>query len=448
MNDFEQNLFSPTSCNPCALSPINGTVRPVKLLKCLGCKLILYCSTTHQKLDWPIHKQFCKAVGKLLTENKINNLFAIEGPIKTKSQLSEITVRIKYKLVTLLRRQLDYHEEELTSFPVLCSVCFSTKYNNLYQCKECNAVSYCSQEHEIEDAPIHQGECLQLKLYYCKFKIDSNLTFDLKLKETCNVLESDLRKAMARMFAIEFLSDPSESLVEYQRFSFVSDFSCIASVSYFIENLKVYQKLGKELTLFVVGSTVDEIWFTPLHTEFLFACFSEISKLNIVFIGPEIPKDKMSKASINLCNGRSLFRKSFKGTLESYLKNNATDLKPDLIVCFNCGFSENASDNSRPSDSWYKGIQYFMQLPNIPILFTSYTSLEADNDLKALEHVIGKREDGQLFRLEKIIDKQSNPYKDMRPLRNWQFNDPERIFFRNGYLQAVRVVPFDGCEGV
>ncbi|XP_055852931.1 uncharacterized protein LOC129916808 [Episyrphus balteatus] len=441
MSDIQHNLFLPTCCNPCLICPTPATtetVNPVKLLKCLGCKLVLYCSTAHQKLDWPIHKRFCQAVGTLLAEHKINHLFAIAGPIRTKIDLSEVTVKIKYKLVTLLKRPLDYHEEELTSFPVMCCVCFSTKYNNLYQCKKCNAVSYCCPLHEEDYAPIHQTECLQLKLHYCKFKIDSNLIFNLKLKRKCKLFKSDLSKTMAHMFGIDLVSDPSESLVEYQKFSFASDFSCIATISYVAEYLKNYQKFGREFTLFIAGSKSDDIWFTPLHTEFFFVCFPDISHLNVIFIGPEIPNKHNNETTTILDNGRTLLRKFFQGTIEMYLEMSKNDLKPDMIVCFNCGFSENPRTDG-PSESWYKGLQQLIDLPDVPILFTSYTSLEADSDLRALEKVVEDRKDN-LYRLQEIIGKQQNPYRDMRPLRNWQSNDIESIFYRNGYIHVVKII--------
>lgn len=49
-------------CNIC------GTTQ--KLLRCAKCKAIYYCSTDHQHLDWPTHKQECRALAK---QRQINN---------------------------------------------------------------------------------------------------------------------------------------------------------------------------------------------------------------------------------------------------------------------------------------------------------------------------------------------------------------------------------------
>ncbi|KAM7364226.1 HIF prolyl hydroxylase [Cochliomyia hominivorax] len=47
---------------------ICGTTQ--KLLRCAKCKAIYYCSTDHQHLDWPTHKQECRALAK---QRQINN---------------------------------------------------------------------------------------------------------------------------------------------------------------------------------------------------------------------------------------------------------------------------------------------------------------------------------------------------------------------------------------
>lgn len=41
-----------------------------KLLRCAKCKTIYYCSTDHQHLDWPTHKQECRGLAK---QRQINN---------------------------------------------------------------------------------------------------------------------------------------------------------------------------------------------------------------------------------------------------------------------------------------------------------------------------------------------------------------------------------------
>lgn len=38
-------------------------------LRCSRCKMTWYCSSEHQKLDWPKHRAFCSNVGPFLAKN-------------------------------------------------------------------------------------------------------------------------------------------------------------------------------------------------------------------------------------------------------------------------------------------------------------------------------------------------------------------------------------------
>ncbi|XP_046805167.1 hypoxia-inducible factor prolyl hydroxylase [Lucilia cuprina] len=58
----QQQQPQPPQCSIC------GTTQ--KLLRCAKCKAIYYCSTDHQHLDWPTHKQECRALAK---QRQINN---------------------------------------------------------------------------------------------------------------------------------------------------------------------------------------------------------------------------------------------------------------------------------------------------------------------------------------------------------------------------------------
>ncbi|XP_050341712.1 hypoxia-inducible factor prolyl hydroxylase isoform X1 [Bactrocera neohumeralis] len=51
---------------------ICGTTQ--QLLRCAKCKSIFYCSTAHQHMDWPMHKQSCRMLAKQRNENRIQHL--------------------------------------------------------------------------------------------------------------------------------------------------------------------------------------------------------------------------------------------------------------------------------------------------------------------------------------------------------------------------------------
>ncbi|XP_067615975.1 egl nine homolog 1 isoform X2 [Eurosta solidaginis] len=51
-----------------------------QLLRCAKCKTVFYCSTSHQHLDWPKHKQICRILSKQKNNNKMQN---IQQPVVT-----------------------------------------------------------------------------------------------------------------------------------------------------------------------------------------------------------------------------------------------------------------------------------------------------------------------------------------------------------------------------
>lgn len=66
-------------CNIC------GTTQ--KLLRCAKCKTIYYCSTDHQHVDWPTHKQECKQMAKKRqNNNRLTQLTNGCGAININSQ--------------------------------------------------------------------------------------------------------------------------------------------------------------------------------------------------------------------------------------------------------------------------------------------------------------------------------------------------------------------------
>lgn len=104
-------------------------------------------------------------------------------------------------------------------------------------------------------------------------------------------------------------------------------------------------------------------------------------------------------------------------------------------MAFNCGFSEYVDENpSLSQDTWTNGLKALLQLTNIPIMFTSFTQLEAHDDYRILKKHIS---DLKQFKTRlKLIE---NPYHDLRPLRNWYPNDKEQFYYRNGYIQCIEV---------
>lgn len=137
-------------------------------------------------------------------------------------------------------------------------------------------------------------------------------------------------------------------------------------------------------------------------------------------------------------------------------------IQPSLIVAFNCGFSEYAHCNknsveaiaetiedclsinaelkstksSSCNNTWFEGLSKLLLNFNTPIIFTSFTKLEANFDYGYLLSVAQQQQTFQIA-LKRLLDITKNPYRDLRPLRNWQLSNEDEIYYRNGYIQAV-----------
>ena len=300
------DLFCAQQCNVCWLlhdsgadsssdDSCNSFPTRDKLHKCNGCKLILYCGGEHQRLDWPIHKNFCKAVQKICKVYHVRHPFLLNGEIHDQKTLETSILQVKYMLRTCLDRPLQYHEEELTSFPEYCQVCFSFGCMRLL-CDHCKAVAYCSESHKRADALRHHAQCALLQLYYCPYKVQIlyrppyELEHSFSESKVVNLKGIDLIRAFEDSTQQNLPKNPMKSLDDYQLFSFAADFSCISTICYALSFMDMDPKYkNKKFVLFVIGATVEqELWFQVVHTQFFFRQYPHITNLELYFIGPEL----------------------------------------------------------------------------------------------------------------------------------------------------------------
>lgn len=162
-----------------------------------------------------------------------------------------------------------------------------------------------------------------------------------------------------------------------------------------------------------------------------------------------------SLKTLNICfwlfqdTQRKVYFHCYRGLFQNYCQH--FKVKPSIIVAFNCGFSEFTQNyNSAPhittcnslvplertpSDTWYFGLIEMLQTYDTPIIFTSFTKQEANFDFSAWEKVSRQR---LKINIERIFKTRNNPYRDIRPLRQWYVRDQESIYYRNNIIQAIR----------
>ncbi|XP_037826753.1 uncharacterized protein LOC119614701 [Lucilia sericata] len=467
---MSHDLCSPFHCNICLMLKSHQTPEDGKysksqdnlsfcqLLCCSGCQLIRYCNRQHQKLDWPLHGEFCQAVQKIKQNLNIKHPFLINGQPKTLEELEKCIVQLKYLLKNALGRSLEFQEEELSSFPVFCGQCFKFKQLKIV-CPDCNSQVYCTEQHREEHKEKHAKFCNLLKIYYCPFKVQPAKE-DLCLIQNCKITEladMDLLQCFEKVFALKLPSDPTKSLKNYQLFAWAADFSCIMSICYAINHLdKLFTNLTK-FTIFILGASIEPVlWFREIHCKMFFLQNPQISELVLEFIGPEVVEPAENSLKFNLLGKERIVRfKIFNGLFQDYCKYY--QVKPSLMVAFNCGFSEfsqcynltptitslNAlepldppTNNINAKDTWFPGLIEILQTFDTPIVFTSFTEQESQFDFAALQNAAQKQ--SLKVHIDRLFKVAKNPFHDLRPLRQWYTRDKEEFYYRNGYIQAIR----------
>ncbi|XP_075149790.1 uncharacterized protein LOC142223837 [Haematobia irritans] len=493
-----QNLFSPHTCNVCLMlkaCPASAhdsilSENPTNFSVCTGCNLVKYCGKNHQKLDWQIHKEFCRAVMAMKKALKISHPLMITSKPPASNVDMELTItQMKYLIKSTLERPLESHEEEITSYPAYCPICFGFKSVNVI-CPHCKGQAYCSEKHMKKHAEEHSKLCGVLTLYYTPYKaFPLPKDYEMPLKQSVgNLHEIDLVETFERAFQCKLPLQPTHNKDGYQLFAYAASFSCIFTICYILSYMDMDAYDSSNFIIFIVGSSVEaSLWFTQAHCKFFFHQYPQIKTLDLYFIGPELVD-----ATPNRCfqfdykdSERIVNFYCFKGLFQQYCQYYK--VKAQLVIAFNCGFSEfsNCTSSSAQSsnlnthaegngiannngvaelnptselnknssvqlssnldqfsklsitnDTWFRGLIEILQTFDTPIVFTSFTKQEALFDFAALL----KASEGEKLKIkiERIFKLHKNPFRDLRPQRHWKEEDDEKIFYRNGYIQAIR----------
>ncbi|XP_054744803.1 uncharacterized protein LOC129249162 [Anastrepha obliqua] len=462
--DLSYNICSSRYCNICILLEIEmqakGTPmkRPkhIKLFKCSGCKLVLYCSEEHQRIDWQMHRNFCRAISLIMRNCQVPHPYYINGVPKDEYALGRAIVQVKYLLRTLFGRNLEFREEELASYPAYCEICYNMIH--LRSCNDCYGVSYCSTEHAKEDLERHRKKCGLLQLYYSPYKVQVQMPSEVLLDDLQNPVEDFLTKdlfgAWEQITSKKLPKNPTLSIIDYQLFACAADFSCMGTICFTLSFTDMKDFAGTKFIIFILGATIEQdFWFRQIHTKWFFLQYPQFTSLELHFIGPDVMGSDIRDITYNY-NGcdRSVLYVRYRMLFQDFAKE--VSLTPSLIAAFNCDFCEyfppvtfeqseveeptggNPSSIRLKKDTWPGAIQELLLTYNLPILFTSMTRVEAIYDFDVLRRVLHKEPLGtRICRLFKLT---VNPFRDIRPLRNWRKHSGEdEICFRNGYLQAV-----------
>lgn len=321
----------------------------------------------------------------------------------------------------------------MIDYPKSCKICHEYDPKKLTDCSKCEGVSYCSDNHKNLDAKNHSEICDFLKTIYT-FRIEFRAFSLLSLNSS--IIPETFPSNLLEMLQILATQIPKSEIAttqeEYNRLSELSQFSGPATILYGLDILELRTKSMKSLIIHIVGSTEKELNDFNENIKFIFALFlPKFEYLNLIFIGPELPQNLHHSYNHEYLKLNLFFKKGLYHEILPCLPET-----PDLIISFNCGFSE--FENSE-NNSWSKSLDSMIDFINIPLIFTSYTKNESHSDME----VVRKRCEVKDADLEALFGDfgERNPFRDFRPMRNYVSCDEEAIFFCNGIVQIVRFIP-------
>lgn len=414
MAEGDFNVFYCTVCHFCKKIPIG----PEEIKFCSGCRLVQYCSHTHQKIDWPNHKELCQVVQHIVKRTGGDHLFkeAYEFTTDDLSSWNKLRVSVMKLVELTVKRSLIPVESQIFLFPPVCHYCFRYKINTMFPCSSCNSVIYCCLEHKLSDEK-HKINCKQLSLsfnldmlHFCKRTMISNLSIINDFN--C------LRKLPENMESLSRLVQ-GKSANEFAHFSEI--------LSYTLTLVFAIQKVEKvacsTLAIHMVGADAMEISAVDTFTLFSYL-LPHVSHIAVIMIGPNISNVPVTSVISKNCEVIQVNK------LYHEYADSGCYIHPDVIAVFNCGFCEHVGVPEK--DTWKMSLSCIVNTMNCSVVLTSYTSYEANEDLKRLCEMRTRQQP-----VEKVLECQENSFSSLYPHRDWENHGC--VFYINKYISILNI---------
>jgi splicing suppressor protein 51 len=427
---IQRNIFLTDVCHVCKSSASSSS----SLKKCSNCKMISYCSKDHQKEHWVAHKDLCKAISKICTQNRMTNLFGKAVGISPDEYRYYRTHCIN-KCEKELGRELYLWEKEMICYPQVCHTCYEFDTQKLNTCQKCHHVSYCKLSHLKTD---HDIWCREFQVY-------RNITL-----YQCHhgIIQPSLPNRSLRQYAPltgdmkTFLSNTktaSEKPLLLHRLNLValSDIAtCPLTVLFSLQQCNFHLKNINTLTIHLVGAEMQfEVDTLQKWEMFLMHLIPSLNTLKVVFVGPELKTESEliqtlgKKETCNRCNtdGRVVLYEFWK-TLYHKFVTSLDYQKPDLICAFNAGLYRLTDFEGK--DTWSPTIKAMLQEPHTPVVVTEYTEKELPFDLQRIQNIVDS--------LEIITLPKRNPFASLKPSLNFLSEEIVPVIFKNFYITVLQ----------
>lgn len=232
---------------------------------------------------------------------------------------------------------------------------------------------------------------------------------------------------------------------EFEMFGAACNYSNVATLLYVLFHEPIHKFEGSTtIKVHVVGASTEVAVFTRLECWLLFRWLPEhIRYITIHFVGPDLPAEIISYSKIkyeSMPTDKIVNLHYHRETYEAFMATATEANVPHAILCFNSGFSEfdGIPDQINP---WIAALDLMLlKAKDIPIAFTSYNKSEANDDMNLLQRRANElSSENAPINLSIIFDGIENPYRDLRPYRNWANDSEEEMFYYNGYLNVFMV---------
>lgn len=399
------------------------------LKKCALCKTVSYCGKEHQKLDWKFHKALCNAIA--LSNKRV----PIKNSLTFKDWCNHRFV-LKLAWESTIKRALTPSEDSIWMFLPACAVCHSR--NVVKTCLKCMCVVYCGEEHWKSDKDNHNRQCIT---YQLNFKINLFLNQGGTLPNIAiNKINDDIENLPDSLHEIITLFDANSkkrvlncSLAEVATLdSLLSESLDVVGILFYVFK-KIHPSLTRTLpkttmVLHIIGANrVESQKKWDCISEILFHWYKNLVSIDFVLIGPELD-DEFFDFDYNLCEYCVSERKFSRKTHRAFYHDIIEEVpKPDLVLALNCGLHEFADTEY---DTWKGTLPVLLHYPQVPLVITSYTENEMENDLNRIKDLKGGR-------YEYVLENELNEYSSSRPLRDWA-SEKEPFYYHNRFVSIIK----------